>query len=117
MEYKKNPLEKRKQDCEKVIKKFPNKIPVMVTKHVKSTLPNLDKEKFLVPNDISVGNFHGIIRKKLVLEPQYGLNFFVGGKVLPKQDSLMQDVYNSLKDEDGFLYIEYAEFLDKGSFN
>ena len=117
MEYKKNPLEKRKKDCEKVVQKFQNKIPVIVTKHEKSLLPTLDKEKFLVPNDISVANFHAIIRKKLVLQAEYGLNFFVRGNVMPKQDSLMQDIYNSHKDEDGFLYIEYAEFLDKGNID
>ena len=49
----------------------------------KSQVPDIDKRKFLVPNDISVAQFMWIIRKRIQLPSEKALFLFVG-KVLPQ---------------------------------
>uniref|UniRef100_A0A7S3JLX0 Autophagy-related protein n=1 Tax=Euplotes harpa TaxID=151035 RepID=A0A7S3JLX0_9SPIT len=115
MDYKDKPFEKRKNDCQKIRKKHPHKLPVIVTKEKSSKYKILEKEKYMIPDDITVGQFQAIIRKRLELAPEYSLFFFINGRIMPKQDSLLQDVFERNKNDDGFLYIEYSEERDKGS--
>jgi len=44
--------------------KHPDRIPVIVDKRAgDSSLPEIDKKKFLVPSDLTVGQFMYVIRK------------------------------------------------------
>ena len=72
-------------------------------------MPDIDKTKYLVPNDMSAYNFNFIIRKRIKLPETASLYFFVNGRYLLKGDTLMSDVYNQRKDADGFLYITYTD--------
>mmetsp|Transcript_19033 Transcript_19033/g.21354 ORF Transcript_19033/g.21354 Transcript_19033/m.21354 type:complete len:116 (+) Transcript_19033:43-390(+) len=108
-DYRDLPIEKRIADCDKVLKKFPTKVPIICVKNTKSQLPSLEKEKFLIPKDLLVIEFQAIIRQKINLDKTQGLYFLIEGKLMPKNDSLMRDVYKKNKGEDGFLYIVYAE--------
>ena len=103
------PFEKRKADWDKVLKKFPTKVPIICTKNEKSDLPSLEKEKFLIPKDLEVLDFQAIIRKKIKLEENQSITFLVDDKVMPKVDSHMVDIYERHKSDDGFLYIVYTE--------
>ena len=73
----------------------------------KAVIDNIDKHKYLVPNDISVGQFVYIIRKRVKLTPEKAIFIFIND-VLPPTSTLMGDIYNEHKNEDGFLYITYA---------
>ncbi|KAK3085688.1 hypothetical protein FSP39_007242 [Pinctada imbricata] len=80
---------------------------VIVEKDPKSHIQDIDKRKFLVPNDISVAQFMWIIRKRIQLPSEKAIFLFVG-KVLPQSSASMGQVYEEHKDEDGFLYIAYS---------
>jgi hypothetical protein len=56
---------------------------VIVEKDPKSHIQDIDKRKFLVPNDISVAQFMWIIRKRIQLPSEKAIFLFVG-KVLPQ---------------------------------
>mmetsp|Transcript_14360 Transcript_14360/g.15918 ORF Transcript_14360/g.15918 Transcript_14360/m.15918 type:complete len:120 (+) Transcript_14360:114-473(+) len=103
-----HPLEKRKEVAQKIRSKYPDRIPVIVEKAAKSDAPDIDKKKFLVPQDITVGKFVYEIRKHMTkLNPEKAIFLFVND-VLPPSSALMSTIYESYKDEDGFLYITYS---------
>merc|ERR1711974_232364 len=88
--------------------KFPDRIPVIVEKAPKSDAPDIDKKKFLVPADITVGKFVYEIRKHMKLSPEKAIFLFVGNGVLPPTAALMSQIYDRFKDPDGFLYFHIS---------
>ena len=91
------------------MERYPDRIPVICEKAATSKLPDIDKTKYLVPNDLSAYHFNYIIRKRIKLPEKDSLYFFVNGKYLLKGDTLMADVFQKRKDADGFLYITYTD--------
>eukprot|EP01027_Heterolobosea_sp_BB2_P016796 GEZU01023864.1.p1 GENE.GEZU01023864.1~~GEZU01023864.1.p1 ORF type:complete len:127 (-),score=45.92 GEZU01023864.1:152-532(-) len=102
-----HPFEKRCQEAARIRAKYPDRVPVICEKAEKSDIPDIDKKKYLVPADLSVGQFVFVIRKRIKLGPQKAIFIFVNG-VLPTTDSLMKTLYEEQKDEDGFLYVTYS---------
>lgn len=80
---------------------------MIVEKAEKSDIPAIDKKKYLVPNDLTVGQFTYVIRRRISINPEKALFIFVKN-VLPPNASLIADVYAEHKDADGFLYITYS---------
>jgi len=102
-----NTFEQRKAEAAKIRSKYPDRIPVVVEKAPNSQIADIDKRKFLVPNDISVAQFMWIIRKRIQLPSEKAIFLFVG-KVLPQSSASMGQIYEEHRDEDGFLYIAYS---------
>jgi len=99
-----SPVNKRMQDSAKLREKYPDRIPVIVEISHSSTL-QLDKNKYLVPPTITVGQFQYILRKKVPnLNPQEAIYMFINKSLCPIAQELGY-VYNEKKDIDGFLYI------------
>ncbi|KAK6083286.1 autophagy protein 8 [Seiridium cupressi] len=73
----------------------------------KSDIATIDKKKYLVPADLTVGQFVYVIRKRIKLSPEKAIFIFVD-EVLPPTAALMSSIYEEHKDEDGFLYITYS---------
>lgn len=94
-------LKQRKHESTKVLRKYPDRIPVIVD--VNSTGLVLDKSKYLVPNDLTMGQFMYVIRKRMKLAPEEGVYLFINN-TLVSTSSLIQDVYAKHKDEDLFVY-------------
>lgn len=103
----KHPFEARKAEAERICEKFPGRIPVIVERTAKSTIPELDKQKFLVPGDLTIGQFCYVIRKRMALPPEQALFLFVGNS-LPTTGSILREMYQLYKNEDGFLYIQIS---------
>ena len=61
----------------------------------------------MVPADLTVGQFHYVIRKRISLAPEKALFLFTDG-IIPPNHSLMSTVYEERKDGDGFLYVQYS---------
>jgi GABA(A) receptor-associated protein len=80
---------------------------VVVERVPNSQIPEIDKRKFLVPNDISVAQFMWIIRKRIQLPSEKAIFLFVN-KTIPQSSSTMGQIYTNFKDEDGFLYIAFS---------
>lgn len=94
-------LDQRKQEAQRIRDKYPDRIPVIV----EYTFPITDnKFKFLVPNDLTMGQFCYVIRKRIKLAPEQALYFFINGKLI-STSSIMGQVYKELKEECGFLFI------------
>jgi len=80
---------------------------VICEKVEKSDIPAIDKKKYLVPSDLTVGQFCYVIRKRIKLAPEKAIFIFVN-EVLPPTAALMSSIYEEHKDEDGFLYITHV---------
>lgn len=99
--------EERKLQSAAVMKKYPGRIPVYVSKDKKSKFDDIKKHKFLVPLDITVGSFIYIIRKQLDLKSDQGIFIFINN-VLPPTSALMSQMYKEHADTDGFLYVTFS---------
>jgi GABA(A) receptor-associated protein len=100
-------FEKRKNESIRIRSKYPDKIPVIVERFEKSHVNDIDKNKYLVPSDVSVGQFLYIIRKRIQLTPEKAIYIFIDNKIPPIAQT-MSHLYQQYKDEDGFLYVLYA---------
>ena len=99
-------LEERKIESDKLKTKFPDRLPVLI-KRGSDSVQEIDKKKFLVPIDITVGQFIYIIRKRINLPPEKAIFVFVKN-ALPPTSALMSAIYQKYKNEDGFLYVTYS---------
>ncbi len=100
-------LEERQQLSNQILSQYYDRIPVLVDKIRKSPLPNIPKNKFLVPTHITIGAFIHQIRNSISLGSDQGLILFVN-ETIPSTSSIIGAVYEKYKNEDGFLYITYT---------
>ena len=103
----KHSFDERLQQSSKIMVKYPDRLPIICFKHPESKIQQIDKEKYLVPSDLTIGQFIFVIRKRIKLNPEVGLFLFVNDS-LPPTAALMSIVYDRYKNEDGFLYITYS---------
>ncbi|TWW55677.1 microtubule-associated proteins 1A/1B light chain 3C [Takifugu flavidus] len=102
-------LETRKDEVCTIRSKFPNKLPVIVERYFREkTLPLLNKTKFLVPFELTLGQFLCLLRNKIDLDSSKTLFLLVAEKSMSCMSSSMGDIYSHHRDADGFLYITYA---------
>lgn len=101
-------LEERTNDSLTVMTKYSDRIPIIIEKYCHSNLEDIDKKKYLVPFDMTVGQLIYIIRKRIKLSPDKAIFIFVNN-INPYTSMTIKDLYNQHKDEDNFLYIIYQE--------
>jgi GABA(A) receptor-associated protein len=75
--------EKRKSEAERIRSKYPDRVPVICEKADRSDIPDIDKKKYLVPADLTVGQFHYVIRKRIQLAPEKALFLFCSNTIPP----------------------------------
>ncbi|ELU40742.1 Atg8 domain-containing protein [Rhizoctonia solani AG-1 IA] len=94
-----HPFEKRKAEAERIRQKYPDRIPVssvICEKADRTDIPTIDKKKYLVPSDLTVGQFVYVIRKRIKLAPEKAIFIFVD-EVLPPTAALMSAIYEEHK--------------------
>ncbi|XP_071765033.1 gamma-aminobutyric acid receptor-associated protein-like 1 [Centroberyx gerrardi] len=101
------PLEVRRAEGERVRAKHPDKIPIIVERAARSRAPDLDKKKYLVPSDLTVGQLCFLIRQRVSMRPEEALFFFVNNS-LPPSSSPLSAVYEEHHEDDLFLYMTYS---------
>ena len=100
-------FDKRKNEASRILIKYPDRIPVIVEKNEHSDIPQIDKQKYLVPADLTVGQFVYVIRKRIKLEPEKAIFLFINN-TLPPTAALMSQIYKENCDSDSFLYVMYS---------
>ncbi|KAK6154432.1 hypothetical protein DH2020_008680 [Rehmannia glutinosa] len=70
---------------------------------------------YLVPADLTVGQFVYVVRKRIKLSAEKAIFIFVKN-ILPPTAAMMSAIYEENKDEDGFLYMTYSGENTFGSF-
>jgi GABA(A) receptor-associated protein len=102
-------FQERKDETSRILEKYPDRIPIICEKnaYAKSNCPSIDKNKYLVPNDLTIGQFMYVIRKRLQLKAEFALFIFINGYIPPSCE-LIYKLYNRLREDDGYLYITYS---------
>jgi len=98
------------REIQQIRDKFPSRIPVFITKakNVGSKdLPDLKKNKYLVPMDLTIGQFIYIIRKQIDISPDKALFIFINN-TLPTTGMLMKELYSQYAGKDGLLRMQYT---------
>lgn len=101
-------FEARKHECFRIIEKYPDRIPVIVEKDPGCDIPSIDKKKFLVPSDLTMGQFIYVIRKRIKLSSDKAIYLFTDSGKLTPTSSFIKDIYHNEKDPDGFIYFSYT---------
>lgn len=95
-----HPLPKRQSESTRITNKYPDRLPIIVEQYrTPETV-----QKYLVPKDLTVGQFMYVLRKRCNLDPAEALHIFVDN-VIPPASQMMGELYQEFKDLDGFLYI------------
>ena len=104
---KKFSLEKRKIEADRILEKYPNRIPIIVQKNPGCKLPDIDKYKYLVPMDLTMCQLMFVIRKRIKLKPEESIYVFIDKKIM-SGNTIVSTIYENHKSEDGFLYLVYT---------
>ena len=104
----KHTFNERIKESMRVKFKYPTRIPIICEKSIKSNMDTIDKNKYLVQDDITCGQFIYVIRQRLKLPPEKAIFLFVNGTIPCTSDGILH-IYKKEKDKDGFLYIKYSD--------
>ena len=101
---------KRLSESNRIMNKYPDRLPIICQRSQKAfqDCPCIDKTKYLLPKDLTMGQFLYVIRKRIKLAPEKAIFIFIHDKLLPPVSELMEFIYSKHKDEDGFLYLTYT---------
>ena len=105
---KKHSFDDRKAESTKIKAKYEDRIPVIVHKDPKSSLEDINKNKFLTPGDLTLAQFIYVIRKRIKVDESVSLFVFVNDTILAPTSHTMNTLYEQHKDSDGFLYLIYC---------
>ena len=100
-------FEKRKGEADRVMRQYPDRIPIIAERAPNCNNVPLAAKKYLVPKDLTVGQFLFVIRKRVQLSSDQALFLFVNKHMVPNGE-LISKVHKENKDADGFLYFLYS---------
>ena len=98
-------FDNRKLESNRILTKYEDKIPIIVETVGSLTI---DKNKFLVPKDMSLAQFNYVLRKRIKLNDAEGFFLFINDK-MACNTTIISLIYKENKDEDGFLYIKCSK--------
>lgn len=102
-------LRARVKEASRVLQMYPERVPVICERRAScTTLPNVDKIKYLVPRDITIGQFVHVLRTRLCIPSTQALFLLTDSGYVPPLSQQLRLLYSSCGDEDGFLYLCYA---------
>lgn len=100
----------RTAEAARIRAKYPDRIPIIVEMDGgcnAKDIPKIDKQKFLVPADLTMGQFQYVVRKRIKMNCEKALFIFVNRRLVPTSQTI-SNTYEEHKHEDGFLYVIYS---------
>ena len=99
-------LEERKQQSTNILTKYPTSVPVFIDSSGMHKM--IDKPKFVIPQGFTIGQLMMSIRMRMKLNQATALFIFIDNQLVPVTTTI-SSLYQSHKDEDGFMYICCSE--------
>jgi GABA(A) receptor-associated protein len=93
-------LDHRRKESAKILERYQSRKPIIV--HIAPDMI-LDKYKYLVPDDLTISQFICVLRKRINLAPEKAIFVFINN-ILPPSSATIISIYNTYKNDDGFLY-------------
>jgi GABA(A) receptor-associated protein len=100
--------EKIKESALHIKKKYEDSLPVYIENCPKSKndyVPKLDKNKYIVPKEITMGQLNFIIRKRIKLGPEKALFITTKSGDICNTGMTINEIYEKYAIDDGFLYL------------
>mmetsp|Transcript_26771 Transcript_26771/g.74830 ORF Transcript_26771/g.74830 Transcript_26771/m.74830 type:complete len:166 (+) Transcript_26771:156-653(+) len=101
-------FEQRRRIATMSRQQYPDRVPIIVQRAQGCHLPNITREKFLAPVHLEFGKFKMEVLKYIPGRGYESVFLFAGGTSIPNPSTTMIEVWNAYRDNDDFLYIEYA---------
>lgn len=98
--------DQRRHEFSRVSDKLHHFVPIIMERgsvHV----PHIDKEKYLIPVDLTMAQLSVVVRKRLQLRAGDAL-FIMVNRTLCMSTATAGSVYDTHRDTDGFLYVTYT---------
>jgi len=99
----------RKMEADRIRKKYPTRIPVIVERGSGRDVPMIDKRKFLVPDDLTMNQMAYVVRKRLKLKPEEAIFLNLESGIYPAGSDIVSRIYEEYKDDAGFLTVYYSK--------
>tara|TARA_B100000900_G_C20237610_1_gene576531 strand:+ start:148 stop:510 length:363 start_codon:yes stop_codon:yes gene_type:complete len=104
----KHTFDKRKSESKRILERYPDRYPIIVEKDSNcKVLPDIDKNKYLVPQDLTIGQFSYVIRKRLKIKEETAI-FLFHEQTLPPTSEMLQTFLKDKQEPDGFYYFTYS---------
>jgi GABA(A) receptor-associated protein len=107
-------FDKRKEEAERILGKHCGKVPIIVEKADNTDAPEIDKQKWLVEDSLTIGQFLLTIRRRIKIDATETIFMFVNNSYIPGNNETIGQVYSKHKDADLFLYMTYAKEMAYG---
>ena len=107
-------FDKRLLESQRILSKYPDRIPIICEIAKNQNLPLINKNKYLVTNDLTIGQLICVIRNRMKLPAEFAIFLLLDGHI-PASASTIGELYDQYQDSDGFLYIEYCQENTFGS--
>jgi len=104
--FRKRSLETRLEESGRILKRFPDRIPIILERYDNKT-PELTKYKFLIPPNTSLSLLIYHVRKKVKINEIESIFLFANNNIY-SPSTLLQEIYEKEKNEDKFLYFVYS---------
>jgi GABA(A) receptor-associated protein len=102
----KHTFEERVKQSSNILNKYKDSIPVFID--FTNISKPIEKSKYVIPNGFTVGQLLTAIRMKMTLSPACALFVFIHNRLIPVT-TVVSTIYESDKDDDGFLYVCCSE--------
>lgn len=98
----------RAAESARVRERHPDRVPCIVERGAREqSLALIDRRKYLIPRDLTMGQFAYVIRRRIKLSAEHALFLMVGDRLMPSS-ALVASVYDECQHSDGFLYVTYS---------
>ena len=102
-------FESRTKESSRLLKKYPERIPVIIERSKNSIhLTIIDKNKFLVPKELRMGQLLWVIRTRMNIKREQAVFLLSESGTIFSSTERVSSVYENNKEPDGFLYLEYS---------
>ena len=95
------------KESDRILEKYPNRIPIIVNKKRDSNIADIGKSKLLVQKDMAMNQFIYVIRKRLNLKSNEAIFVTINNEMCTSSE-ILSDIYDKHKNTDGFLYVTYS---------
>jgi len=98
-------------DIECIMQRHPNRVPVYVRKSptARGNLRDLEKHKYLIPREMTMGGFMCIIRNGIEINSAQAIFVFISKKsILVPNSSTFGELYEEHKDDDKMLHLDFT---------
>ena len=104
---KKYSMNQRQKEVKSLAARYPDRVPVLIYPTDKNQ-PKIEKNKYLVPRDLSMSQFHYIIKKYISIQPDQAIFLFTKNNTLINSSMTISEIYKQHKSDDDFLYFIYS---------